>query len=83
MEASARKRVCRACLSEARDQARQLVANTSFAHSESMCAVAARRLNIWYDRECDFLEVIFEYRAVHFRETDNGQVMEKRMVKIK
>jgi uncharacterized protein YuzE len=39
--------------------------------------VAGRRLKIWYDREGDFLEVIFEDRAGHFRETQNDQVMEK------
>jgi len=39
--------------------------------------VADRRLRIWYDREGDFLEVIFEDRAGSFRETQNDQVMEK------
>jgi uncharacterized protein YuzE len=39
--------------------------------------VADRRLRIWYDREGDFLEVIFEDRPGHFRETPNDQVMEK------
>jgi uncharacterized protein YuzE len=39
--------------------------------------MADRRLKIWYDREGDFLEVMFEDRAGHFRETGNDQVMEK------
>ena len=39
--------------------------------------MADRRLKIWYDREGDFLEVIFEDRAGSFRETENDQVMEK------
>jgi hypothetical protein len=44
---------------------------------EGACAMADRRLKIWYDREGDFLEVMFEDRAGYFRETDNDQVMEK------
>jgi len=39
--------------------------------------VAERRLKIWYDREGDFLEVMFEDRPGYFRETPNDQVMEK------
>ena len=39
--------------------------------------MADRRLKIWYDREGDFLEVMFEDRAGHFRETENDHVMEK------
>ena len=39
--------------------------------------MAERRLKIWYDREGDFLEVVFEDRAGYFRETDNDRVMEK------
>ena len=34
-------------------------------------------IKLWYDPEGDFLEVIFEKKAGHFRETDNNQVMEK------
>lgn len=44
---------------------------------EGACAMADRRLKIWYDREGDFLEVMFEERAGYFRETRNDQVMEK------
>jgi len=39
--------------------------------------VAARKLKIWYDREADYLEVIFDQREGFFRETTNDQVMEK------
>ena len=39
--------------------------------------MAERRVKIWYDREGDFLEVIFEDRPGYFRETTNDQVMEK------
>jgi uncharacterized protein YuzE len=34
-------------------------------------------VKIWYDREGDYLEVIFERREGYFRETENDQVMEK------
>ena len=36
-----------------------------------------RRVAVWYDREGDFLEVIFEKKEGYFRETVNDQVMEK------
>ena len=39
--------------------------------------MAKRQLKIWYDKEGDFLEVIFERRAGYFRETGNRHVMEK------
>jgi uncharacterized protein YuzE len=39
--------------------------------------VAARKLKIWYDREADYLEVLFDQREGFFRETTNDQVMEK------
>ena len=39
--------------------------------------MAERRVKIWYDREGDFLEVLFEDRPGYFRETANDQVMEK------
>ena len=39
--------------------------------------MAARKLKIWYDREADYLEVIFDQREGFFRETTNDQVMEK------
>jgi hypothetical protein len=39
--------------------------------------MADKRLRIWYDKEGDFLEVIFEQRAGYFRETANPHVMEK------
>jgi hypothetical protein len=39
--------------------------------------MAEKRLKIWYDKEGDFLEVIFEQRAGYFRPTANPHVMEK------
>ncbi|MBS1104647.1 MAG: hypothetical protein H6Q91_149 [Deltaproteobacteria bacterium] len=39
--------------------------------------MAARRVMIWFDREGDFLEVIFEQREGWFRETTDDRVMEK------
>ena len=39
--------------------------------------MAKGKLRIWYDREGDYLEVIFAQRGGFFRETDNDQVMEK------
>lgn len=39
--------------------------------------MAEKRLKIWYDREGDYLEVIFDQRLGFFRETANDQVMEK------
>jgi len=39
--------------------------------------MAEKRLKIWYDKEGDFLEVMFEQRPGVFRETDNPHVMEK------
>lgn len=36
-----------------------------------------REVKIWYDREADYLEVLFENRAGFFRETSNDHVMEK------
>jgi hypothetical protein len=32
---------------------------------------------IWYDREGDFLEVLFEKKEGYFRATDDDRVMEK------
>ena len=34
-------------------------------------------MNVWFDPEGDFLEVIFEQKAGHFRETSDDQVMKK------
>lgn len=34
-------------------------------------------VKIWYDREGDYLEVIFEREAGYSRETENDAVMEK------
>ena len=34
-------------------------------------------IKIWYDKERDYLEVLFERRKGYFRETENDAVMEK------
>lgn len=39
--------------------------------------MAQKTLKIWYDREGDFLEVIFDQKPGFFRETASDQVMEK------
>lgn len=39
--------------------------------------MAEKKLKIWYDKEGDFLEVMFEQRPEVFRETANPHVMEK------
>jgi len=39
--------------------------------------VAEKRVKIWFDKEGDYLEVMFERRAGFFRETANPHVMEK------
>jgi uncharacterized protein YuzE len=39
--------------------------------------MATRKLKVWYDKEGDFLEVMFEQRPGVFRQTANPHVMEK------
>ena len=39
--------------------------------------MAKKVINIWYDPEGDYLEVIFDKKEGFFRETKNDQVMEK------
>ena len=36
-----------------------------------------RPIKVWYDREGDFLEVLFERKPGYFRQTSSEQVMEK------
>ena len=36
-----------------------------------------KEVKIWYDKQGDYLEVLFERKAGYFRETDNDAVMEK------
>ena len=36
-----------------------------------------KQVNLWYDPEGDYLEVIFEKGEGYFRETDDDRVMEK------
>ena len=37
----------------------------------------AEDVKIWYDKEADYLEVLFDRKAGYFRETENDTVMEK------
>ncbi len=34
-------------------------------------------VKVWYDKEADYLEVLFEIKEGYFRETGNDAVMEK------
>lgn len=36
-----------------------------------------KQIRIWYDKERDYLEVLFGRKAGYFRETENDAVMEK------
>jgi len=36
-----------------------------------------KELKIWYDKDADFLEVLFEKKEGYFRETGKDAVMEK------
>jgi len=36
-----------------------------------------KEIVIWYDKEGDYFEVIFERKEGYFRETENDAVMEK------
>ncbi len=37
----------------------------------------AKDVSIWYDKEGDYLEVIFECKEGYYKETENDAVMEK------
>ena len=39
--------------------------------------MAQKQLKIWFDKEGDYLEVMFEQSPGYFRETSNPHVMEK------
>jgi len=39
--------------------------------------MAKKIVKLWYDKEGDYLEVIFDRKAGYFRETKSDQVMEK------
>ena len=39
--------------------------------------MAEEKVNLWYDTEGDYLEVIFDRKPGYFRETDSDHVMEK------
>lgn len=34
-------------------------------------------IKVWYDKDGDYLEVLFEQKAGYFKETENDAVMEK------
>ena len=36
-----------------------------------------KEIKIWYDKEGDYLEILFERKAGYFKETENDAVMEK------
>ncbi len=36
-----------------------------------------REVKVWYDKEADYLEVIFEKKEGYFKETEHDAVMEK------
>jgi uncharacterized protein YuzE len=36
-----------------------------------------KKIKIWYDKEGDYLEVLFERKAGYFKETESDAVMEK------
>ena len=36
----------------------------------------AKEIKIWYDKEGDYLEVLFDRKAGYFKETENDAVME-------
>ena len=36
-----------------------------------------KEIKLWYDKEGDYLEVLFECKEGYFRETENDAVMEK------
>ena len=36
-----------------------------------------KEIKVWYDKEGDYFEVIFEQKLGYFRETENDAVMEK------
>lgn len=37
----------------------------------------AKEIKVWYDKEGDYLEVMFERKEGYFKETENDAVMEK------
>ena len=39
--------------------------------------MAQKIVKLWYDREGDYLEVMFDRKPGYFRETKSDQVMEK------
>ncbi len=46
-------------------------------HNKKRPDIMGKEIKIWYDKESDYLEVLFEKKAGYFRETENDAVMEK------
>ena len=46
-------------------------------HDKKRGSFMGKEIKIWYDKEGDYLEVLFERKAGYFRETENDAVMEK------
>ena len=36
-----------------------------------------KTISVWYDKEGDFLEIMFERKKGYFKETDNDAIMKK------
>ena len=36
-----------------------------------------KEIKVWYDKEADYLEVLFDIKPGYFKETENDAVMEK------
>lgn len=57
---------------------RILLGRAPMAGDEGRGAMAQKRpIRIWYDREGDFLEVLFDRKPGYLRQTSSEQVMEK------
>ncbi|MCS7163900.1 MAG: DUF2283 domain-containing protein [Thermodesulfovibrio sp.] len=37
----------------------------------------AKEIVVWYDKEGDYIEILFERKKGYFRETENDAIMEK------
>ena len=36
-----------------------------------------KEIKVWYDKEADYLEVLFDIKPGYFKETENDAIMEK------
>ena len=48
-----------------------------YGHNKKRHDIMEREIKIWYDKEGDYLEVVFEQKAGYFKETENDAVMKK------